>query len=158
MIIIDPSWKGDVTFYELLYGTWLTYLFCIFLWSKVLKAPLEEWRYIMLTLVGAAAFWINHYFQNSPFYITLLNTYSLVVWIVWYFVAVKPQGRGWLWQVGAMLSFIVFTIAFICFEYISRIGVETYGVHEFWFMLTALIGFIGIVLWRGRHRAMQQAQ
>jgi len=151
MIEIDPAWAGKVEFYELVYGSWLTYIFTVFLFTKILRQPLEEWRYVMLTFLGAFAFWVNHYFQNSPFYggwIGLLSFYTYGFLAAWYFVAVKPAGRSVAWQIGAMCSAILFTIMFICFEYIARIGVEA-GIHEFWFMLGAAFGIVGIIIWRG---------
>jgi len=57
MIEIDPAWAGKVEFYELVYGSWLTYIFTVFLFTKILRQPLEEWRYVMLTFLGAFAFW-----------------------------------------------------------------------------------------------------
>jgi hypothetical protein len=42
------------------------------------------------------------------------------------------------------------TIAFILFENISRCGVDTLSWSEFWFMLTSWLGFVGIIVWRGR--------
>jgi len=155
MFQIDPAWQGAVEFYELVFGSWLTYLFLIFLFSKVLRAPLEEWRYIMLTFLSAFAFWVNHYFQNAPFYggwFGLLSMYTYGFLISWYLVGVKPLGRSWLWQVGAMLSSILNTIAFIFFEHIARWGVEA-NMSEFWFMLISAFAIVGIILWRGPGRA-----
>jgi len=148
MITIDPAWQGDVKFYELIYGSWLTYIFTIVLFEKVLRAPLEEWRYVMLTFLGAFAFWVNHYFQNASFYMILLNLYSLCFLIAWYFVAVKHQPKGTVWKIAATLCAVIFTLAFIGFEYIARIGVEA-GIYEFWFMLGAAFGIVGIIIWRG---------
>ena len=152
---IDPAWEGTVQFYELLYGTWLAYIFLILLWEKILRQPLEEWRYLMLNLIGATAFLINHYFQNSPFYqgwFGMLSIYTYICFILWYMLGVSGHGRPVWWQVVATLSFIAYTIAFIGFEWISRIGVDRFGYSEFWFMLTAYIGFAGLILWRGRKR------
>ncbi len=67
----------------------------------------------------------------------------------WYFVAVKHQQRGVLWKITATLCAIVFTIAFIGFEYIARIGVGA-GIYEFWFMLGAAFGFVGIFFGEAR--------
>ena len=148
MIYIDPAWQGDVEFYELIFGSWLTYIFLVLLFEKVLRAPLQEWKYILLTFLGCFAFWVNHYFQGAEFYMVLLNAYSLCFFLTWYFVAVKHQQRGVLWKITATLCAVVFTIAFIGFEYIARIGVGA-GIYEFWFMLGAAFGFVGIILWRG---------
>lgn len=156
MITIDPAWEGKVQFYELLYGTWLTYIFLVIYWEKALRQPLEEWRYMMLTLIGAAAFLVNHYFQSSPFYsgwFGMLSLYSYAAWALWWQIGVRGHDRSIWWQIGAIASFWVFTPAFIAFEYISRIGVDRFGYSEFWFMLTAYLGFAGIILWRGKRSA-----
>ena len=153
MISIDPSWQGDVEFYELMYGTWLTYIFLVLYWEKVLRQPLPEWRYMLINLAGASAFLVNHYFQKSDFWggpVGMINLYTYAFLIFWFLFAVRGHGRSVLWQVGAMLSAVLYTIAFICFEYIARIGVETLGWSEFWFTLGAYLGFAFIILWRGR--------
>jgi hypothetical protein len=151
--MINPQWEGAVQFYELLYGTWLAYIFLVLAFEKILRQPLQEWRYVLLNFLGAGAFWVNHYFQGAPFYMTLLNTYTLVFLLAWYFVAVRGHGRTALWQVGATLMAVVYTVAFIGFENIARFGVDKQGYSEFWFMLTAYIGFVSIIVWRGRHAA-----
>jgi len=148
MIYIDPAWQGDVEFYELVFGSWLTYIFTVLLFSKVLRAPMEEWRYVMLTFLAAFAFWVNHYFQGASFYMILLNTYSLGFLISWYFVGVHHQPKSRAWKVGATFCAVIYTIAFICFEHIARIGVNA-GIYEFWFMLGSAFGIVGIILWRG---------
>jgi hypothetical protein len=148
--MIDPQWEGNVQFYELAYGTWLAYIFLVFAWERMLSQPLEEWRYVLLNFMGAGAYWVNHYFQGAPFYMTLLNAYTLLFLLAWYFVAVRGHGRRPLWQVGAMLTAVVYTVAFIGFENISRFGVQHFGYSEFWFMLTAYLGFVGVIVWRGR--------
>jgi hypothetical protein len=148
--MINPAWEGTVQFYELIFGTWLAYLFLIMVWSKILRAPLQEWRYVLLNFIGAGAFWVNHYFQGAPFYMSLLNAYTVVFLIIWYMVAVRGHGRSILWQIGATLMALVYTIAFISFETISRLGVNELGYSEFWFMLTAYFGFVGIIFWRGK--------
>jgi len=153
MITIDPAWEGQVKFYELLYGTWLTYIFLILYWEKVLRQPLEEWRYMLLNLFGAAAFLVNHNFQGAPFYggfFGLLSLYTYAFLAFWYWCGVHHAQRSVIWKISATLSAIVYTIAFIGFEYIARIGVEHFGWHKFWFMLGAYLGFAGIIIWRGK--------
>jgi hypothetical protein len=152
MIEIDPAWQGDVKFYELVYGTWLTYIFLVLMWERVLRATLPEWKYVLITFLGASMFWINHYFQNSPFYLWLLNGYSLIFLVVYYYTAVSPQDKGTVWKILATLSAIVFTVAFIAFEYIARLGVQA-GINEFWFMAAAYFGFLFLIWWRGARRA-----
>ena len=149
MITIDPAWEGDVKFYELVYGTWLAYIFLVLLWEKVLRTPLDEWRYVLLNFLGAGAFWVNHYFQGSPFYMTLLNAYTAFFLAAWYWFAVRGHGQRRAWQIGATLTAVVYTVAFIGFENIARLGVNEFGYSEFWFMLAAYIGFVCIILWRG---------
>jgi hypothetical protein len=151
-IVIDPAWKGDVAFYELVYGTWLVYGFLVLMWERGLRVRLPEWQYVLVTFLGASFFWVNHYFQNAPFYRALLNGYTAVFLVVYFLLCVRPQRRSKLWMAGATLTGLVFTVAFILFEHIPRIGVSRFGVNEFWFMLTAYFGFIAIIVWRGHAR------
>jgi hypothetical protein len=146
--MIDPAWEGTVQFYELVFGTWLAYGFLTLMWERALRCTLDEWKYVLITFIGAGAFWINHYFQHAPFYSRTLNIYTFVFIAVYYWIAVHRQPRSIGWRVGATLSSIVFTIAFILFENISRFF-EARGIHEFWFMLIAFAGFVGLILWRG---------
>jgi len=121
-------------------------------WEKILRQPLAEWRYVLLNFVGAGAFWVNHYFQGAPFYsggTGLLSLYTYLFLGAWYWYGVRGHGRSILWKVGAMFMAVAYTIAFIGFENIARIGVEEFGYSEFWFMLAAYIGFVGVILWRG---------
>jgi hypothetical protein len=146
--MIDPAWQGKVNFYELVFGTWLTYGFLVLLWTRILRAPLPEWKYVLITFLGASFYWINHYFQYAPFYFFLLNAYTLVFLILYYRACVHGQIRSVAWKIGAVLSAVAFTVAFILFENIARFGVERLGLHEFWLMLIAYFGFIGVILWR----------
>ena len=154
---INPEWEGAVQFYELIYGTWLAYIFLVLAFEKGLRQPLAEWRYVLLNFIGAGAYWVNHYFQGAPFYSSLLNLYSLGFLIAWYMIAVRGHGRGFLWQTGATLMAVVYTIAFIGFENIARIGVDDLGYSEFWFMLASYFGFVFVIVWRGKY-AGQRAE
>lgn len=148
---IDPAWQGQVEFYELIYGTWLSYIFLVLLFEKALGEPLAEWRYVLLNFVGAGAFWVNHYFQYADFWLILINVYTVFFLYVWYAAAVQSAtGRSTGWKVAAFLCGILYTLAFIGFENIARYGVDTLGYSEFWFMLTSYLGFVGVILWRGR--------
>lgn len=149
MPMIDDAWQGSVQFWELIFGTWLTYVFLVFLWEKLLREPLEEWRYVLIMFLGASFFWVNHYFQHAPFYFWLLNGYTLVVWGCWYLIAVRGRG-SLLWTIAATLSFIFYTVSFILFEQAGRYLMKAYGIHEFWFMLASYFGFLGVILWRAR--------
>lgn len=153
MIEIDPGWRGDVTFYELVYGTWLSYALLVLLWERVLRAPLAEWKYVLITFLGAGVYWVNHYFQHAPGYSLILNAYSVGFLLTWYFVCVAPCGRGRGWQLFATLTAVIFTVAFIGFEMLARYGVQR-GVHEFWFMAAAWFGFLWLILWRGALRGI----
>ena len=51
--------------------------------------------------------------------------------------------------VAALSGAVFYTIAFIAVEQLARLGVETYGVNEFWFMAAAFLGCIAVILWRG---------
>ena len=60
------------------------------------------------------------------------------------------------WKIAATLTSVVFTIAFILFENISRYMVDSLGIHEFWTMLISYFGFLALIAWRARatsHRA-----
>ncbi|WP_026731408.1 hypothetical protein [Fischerella sp. PCC 9605] len=147
--MIDPDWMGRVNFYELVFGTFLSYFFLVLMWEQFFNTKFEEWRYIIITFLGASFFLVNHYFQNAPFYLWLICGYSLVFFILYYIIGVIPMQGSFLKKALATLSSIVFTIAFILFENIARLGVDNYGINEFWFMLIAYFGYLLIILWRG---------
>jgi len=153
MLVIDPAWAGKVQFYELVYGSWLAYAFLVLMWEKALRASLAEWRYVLLNFFGAGAFWINHYFQHAPLWFVMLNTYTALFLLAWWWVGIRGQQRSLAWKVTAQLGAVAYTVAFIGFEQLARLGVEGYGVNEFWFMATAFIGFVAIILWRGPRRS-----
>jgi hypothetical protein len=145
----DPAWLGRVTFYELLFGAWLAYITLVLLWERVLRAPKPEWQYVFMLVVVAGAFLINHYFEHAPLWIWLINGYAIVIYAVWYLLLVHTESRSVAWQVLALLAGLAFTVAFSLFEFAARFAVER-GVHEFWFVLAALLGFSGVAVWRGR--------
>lgn len=149
MTAIDPAWAGTVQCYELFYGSWLAYLFLVLMWERVLRVPLPEWKYLLVLLMGATAFLINHYFQNAPLWIWVLNAYTLLFLVVYYLLCVRGQARSVAWKIVAVFSAVIFTVAYIGFENISRYFVDRMGYSEFWFMLTAFIGFYALILWRG---------
>ena len=147
--MIDDAWQGTVQFWELAFGTWLVYGFLVLLFERVLREPLPEWRYVLITFLGASFYWINHYFQHAPFYWWLLNGYTAVVWVAWYAIAVRGR-RSLPWRIAATLCFMVFTVAYIGFEQSARFVMNRWGTQEFWFMLVSYFGFLGVILWRGR--------
>jgi hypothetical protein len=147
--MIDPDWAGRVQFYELVFGTWASYAFLVWMWQGWLKAPLEEWRYAMITFLGAGAFWINHYFQYAPFWVWLINGYTVYFLAAYWLLGIRGQARSAFWKSAALVTALVFTAAFIAFEQLARLAVDRFGVHEFWCMLAAYFGFVGLILWRG---------
>ncbi len=151
--MIDPAWEGKVQFYELIFGTWLIYAFLVLMWEHALRAIKPEWIYALITFLGASFFWVNHYFQNAPFYTSLLNGYTLLFLVAYYTLCVHGEARSMIWKIIAALSAVVFTIMFIIFENIARYFVDGHGVNEFWFMLAAYCGFIWLIVWRGRATA-----
>lgn len=152
MITIDPAWAGKVQFYELLFGSWTVYVLLVLMWEKVLRAPLAEWRYVLLNFLGAGAFWINHYFQHAPFWLLMLNLYTLLFLVAWWIIGIRGQQRSWGFRIAALSGAVVYTVAFIGFEQFARLVAERYGVNEFWFMAASFLGFIGLILWRGPGR------
>lgn len=153
MGVIDPAWEGRVQFYELVFGTWMIYVFLVLMWERVLRVKLPEWKYALITFLGASFYWVNHYFQFAPFHFWLLNGYTLLFMLIYYALCVHGQARSLGWKVGAALSVVAFTVAFILFENISRYFVEFRGVHEFWTMLVSYFGFLALIYWRGRAHA-----
>lgn len=152
MPVIDPAWAGKVEFYELLFGTWTAYAFLVLMWERLLRAPLAEWRYVLLNFLGAGAFWINHYFQKAPFWLVLLNLYTAVFLLAWWWISVRGQARSTGWKVAALLAAIAYTVAFIGFEQLARLGADGYGIDEFWFMAITFFGFVAVILWRGNRK------
>jgi hypothetical protein len=158
MIVIDPAWAGKVQFYELLFGTWTVYVVLVLMWERVLRAPLAEWRYVLLNFFGAGAFWVNHYFQKAPFWSLMLNLYTLLFLVVWWRYGVRAHtGRTTGWKVGAMLLAVAYTVLFIAFEQFSRLVADRFGVNEFWFMAASFLGFVSVILWRGKAATLRSA-
>jgi hypothetical protein len=146
---IDPAWAGEVQFYELLFGSWTVYVFLVLAWQKLLRTPLEEWRYAMITFLGATAYWVNHYFQHAPFWRTLLNSYALMFFILYWILGISGRARSALWKFGALLTGVAFTVVFILFEQLARYGLRHWGMHEFCWMSISALGIIGLIWWRG---------
>jgi hypothetical protein len=151
---IDPAWKGVTAFYELLFGTWVAYALLVWMWESWLKTPLAEWRYAMIVVLGAAAFWVNHYFSGPaarPFpWLILINIYALIFFICYWRLGIGPQKRGFGWKLFALFTGVIFTVGFIGAEQLARYGVANWGMHEFCWMTLALLGFIWLVRWRGK--------
>lgn len=149
---LEDAWLGKVEFYELIFGSWTVYAFLVWMWQRLLKEPLDEWRYAMLTFLGAGAFWVNHYFLKapSPIWLVLINLYTVFFLFSWWIIAVRGRERSFGWKLAAMLGAIVFTVVFIAFEQLARYGIENWGMHEFCWMTLSFLGFVWLIAWRGR--------
>lgn len=143
----DPAWMGKVSFVELIFGTWLSYILLVIMWEKVFKAKLEEWRYVFITFLGASFFLINHYYNEAPFYLVVVISYTVIYSIIYYFVLMRPLSfKVWKIIVGLATVGLV-TVAYMFFEMIPRWGSEA-GINEFFFMLMSYFGSIFIFAWR----------
>jgi len=143
----DPSWQGPIAFHEMLFGTWLSYILLVVIWERVLKSPLHEWKYILLTCMGSSFFVINHYLNYAPFYFWLINSYTLAFALVWYGLGIHHEYRSLLWKCAALSLVIVYSLLYVGSEMIARLAVNQ-GVHEIWVMVVAYIGLAGVILWR----------
>ena len=149
--MIDASWEGKVQFYELAFGTWIAYLFLVFMWRSLFKTEHDGWRYALITLIGGSFYIINHYFQLAPFYSGLINSYTIVFSLVYYVVLVKPLDCSLIKKVLCFLSSVLFTIVYMAAESLARFlkeGRLLPGVHipEFLFLLMSFIACIFIIL------------
>ena len=147
--MIDPAWAGDVQLFELLFGSWTVYVFLVLLWQHALRAPLQEWRYAMITFLGATAYWVNHYFQHAPFWLILINSYALLFFMAYWFLGIAGKARSMPWKIGALLTGVLFTVVFILFEQLARYGVRHWGMHEFCWMSISALGMGWLIWWRG---------
>ena len=149
--MFDKSWEGPVQFFELAFGTWIAYLFLVSMWKKFFKVDQEGWRYVLITLVGGSFYIINHYFFRAPFYNLLINSYTLVFFVVYYIVLVKHLSLSFLKKLLALLSSVLFTIVYILAENTARYleaGKLIPGVRvpEFLFLLISFLACVAIIL------------
>jgi len=155
--MIDKSWEGKVQFYELAFGTWIAYLFLLFIWKRLFKVNHEGWRYTLITLVGGSFYIINHYFLRAPFYSVLINSYTIVFLILYYSILVKPLKFTFIKKTAAFLSSVLFTIVYMLAESLARSLAEGRlipGVYvpEFLFLVISFFACIVIILsYRQRH-------
>jgi hypothetical protein len=70
------SLKVEPQFPELAFGTWIAYLFLVFMWKRLLKIEQEGWKYALITVAGGSFYIINHYFMRASFYNFLHNSYQ----------------------------------------------------------------------------------
>ncbi|MEC9375426.1 MAG: hypothetical protein VYA80_03525 [Pseudomonadota bacterium] len=143
----DITWQGRIALHELLFGTWISYIFLTLIWEKALRAPLEEWQYMMLTCMAASFFVINHFFFFAPFYYTMINIYSLLFLFVWWHFGIRNIQKSTLWKLGAILLAIVYSFMYVIFELSARNLIEA-GLHEIWITIIFMAGFAGIIQWR----------
>ena len=142
----DPAWAGPIAHHELLFGTWLAYIAVVLIWQYALRSPLAEWKYAMLVCIGASFFVINHYFNFAPFYLTLINSYTVVFLIAWWRLGMRQQ-RTILWKISALLMAVLFSIVYIAFEMLARQAIS-FGLHQMWITIGTFLGFAGVIFWR----------
>ncbi len=149
--MIDKSWEGKVAFYELAFGTWIAYLFLVFIWKRFFKIRHDGWRYALITLAGGIFYIINHYFLRAPFYSVLINSYTVVFLIVYYYILVSPLKFTPVKKLAAFLTAIVFSVVYILAENLARFlkeGRLVPGVHvpEFLFLVISFFACIAIIV------------
>ena len=109
-----------------------------------------------MTFIAASFYMINHYYQEAPFYRTLLYGYTGVYVLVWYFIGVSQmKAKMWVKILTTLITAVISTIAFIMFEHIAQWGVEGKliigkNMNEYVFMLISYVAFISIIVWRGK--------
>lgn len=145
----DLTWQGPIAFHELLFGCWLIYITLVLVWERLLKEKLPEWKYMLLVISGASFFVINHYYFFSPFYLWLINSYSLVYYLLWYWIGLRQPKRSSAWKVMGMVYALASTVVFVGYEMLARFIVNK-GVHESWVLVVAFAGLIATTYFRGR--------
>lgn len=131
----------------LVFGSWLAYIFLVLMWERWLRIPQPEWKHVLMQFTGASFYIINYYFWGAPFYYTIANAFSLSWLALYYLVYLKDLSRPPRWKLFALLLTVPYTLFYVACEMIPRIGVGN-GIHEFWFMLIAYFGYVGLILWR----------
>jgi len=149
--MIDTSWEGKVQFYELAFGTWIAYLFLVFIWKKLFKVDHDGWRYAFITLIGGSFYIINHYFLRAPFYDVLINSYTTIFLLLYYVILVKPLRLPVIRKAALFLSSIFFTLIYMMAENLARFLKEgrlipRVYVPEFLFLLISFIACALIIL------------
>ncbi len=145
----DLTWQGPIAFHELLFGCWLFYITLVMVWERLIKEKLPEWKYMLLVISGASFFVINHYYFFSPFYVWLINSYSLVYYLLWYWIGLRQPKRSSAWKVMGMVYALASTVVFVGYEMLARFIVNK-GVHESWVLVVAFAGLIATTYFRGR--------
>eukprot|EP01098_Paradermamoeba_levis_P000051 TRINITY_DN1005_c0_g1_i1.p1 TRINITY_DN1005_c0_g1~~TRINITY_DN1005_c0_g1_i1.p1 ORF type:complete len:215 (-),score=61.03 TRINITY_DN1005_c0_g1_i1:1101-1700(-) len=131
---LEVDWEGwegeEPAFYELAFGSWLSWLCLFYGWRlvekivKKVQTPIEVWRLGLVHLLGASFYVVNHYFPNAPFYKYLLYGYAAVFYVLFYFILVHHQMKDilpFVCRLGLVLvPATVYTILFILTENIAR--------------------------------------
>ncbi len=149
--MIDKSWEGFRQFYELAFGSWIAYLFLLFVWKKLFKTDHEGWKYALITLVGGSFYIINHYFYYAPFYRPLTYSYTIIFLILYYTIMVKPLSFPFLKKTAAVLSSVIFVIVYIMAEEVARhlaqgSLIPGVNVPEFIFLVISFLAYVLIIL------------
>ena len=149
--MIDKGWEGKVAFYELAFGTWIAYLFLVLIWKRFFKIHHDGWRYALITLVGGSFYIINHYFLRAPFYSVLINSYTVVFLVVYYYILVSPLKFPLGKKLAAFLTSILFSVVYILAENLARFlkeGRLIPGVHvpEYLFLVISFFACALIIL------------
>jgi len=147
--MIDKSWEGDIQFHELAFGTWIAYLFLLYIWKRLFKAVHAEWKYALITLIAGSFYIINHYFMLAPFYYLLINSYTVVFLILYYAILVKPLAVPLKKKTAAFLSSVIFTLVYISAEYAARNMVEGRlipGVYVPEFLILVISFLAGVLI------------
>jgi len=147
--MIDKSWEGDIYFHELAFGTWIAYLFLLYIWKRLFKAANAGWKYALITLVAGSFYIINHYFMLAPFYFPLINIYTVAFLILYYAILVKPLTVPLIKKTAAFLSSVIFTLVYISAEYAARNMVEGRlipGVYVPEFLILVISFLAGVLI------------
>jgi hypothetical protein len=147
----DESWEGFRAFYELAFGSWIAYLFLLFIWKSLFRAAHEGWKYALTTLVGGSFFILNHYFFHAPFYSLLARSYAVIFLVMYYFLLIHPAQMSVGRQALGVLSAVVFTLVYIGAEEVARAladGRLITGllIPEFVFVVISFLAFVWIIL------------
>ena len=121
----------------------------VVIWEKLLKHRLPEWKYILFLVSGASAFVINHYYNYAPFYYWVINTYTVIWFLLWYWLGLKQAEKPVIWKMLGLAYGVVFSVVYIAFERSAREIVST-GIHASWVLAAAFIGSMAVVIVRGR--------
>jgi hypothetical protein len=82
----------------------------------------------------------------------MIALYTYFFLLVWFFLGVRSDNRvtpsSVMWKILAMALSVVYTLAYIGFETVARVGVKRYGYSDFWFSAATFSGYAAITVWR----------